>query len=281
MLNIRTIALFILVLFSSAAMAEGIPDFVKNGNFPANASGSAPHGAEYYAKKYAGGPPDQKNFGPSFLVSNSLYKGEDDNLFIPIPLLYYKVDRFLISGLTAKYEVVSDRFTTLSAFGQWRFDGYKPGDSTFLAGMEQRKRGFDGGLELKLSNRASENVTFSFATDLSGNHKGNEIKLSYGKTFRNNRTIITPTVGVKLQSNDVTRYYYGVRAAEATAARPVYSPGAATSFFAGANIIHPLSDRWTLFALVNFEKLSSEISDSPIVDAGHRALLISGIMYNF
>lgn len=281
MLNTRTFTLFVMVLFSAVAVAQGIPDFVKNGNFAPDGSGRPPHGAEYYAKKYAGGAPDQKDFGPGFLVSNSLYKGEDDNLFIPIPLLYYKVNRFLISGLTAKYEVVSNRFTTLSAFGQWRFDGYKPGDSVFLAGMEQRKRGFDGGLELKLSNRASENVTFSFATDLSGNHNGNEIKLSYGKTFRNNRTIITPTVGVKLQNSDVTRYYYGVKPAEATAARPFYRPGAATVFFAGASVIHPLNDRWTIFALVNFEKLSSEISDSPIVDAKHRALLISGIMYNF
>lgn len=277
----RTFALIVMILFSSvAASAQGIPDFVKNMNLSPGA-GNEHRGAEYYAKKYAGGAPDQKNFGPGFLVSNSLYKGEDDNLFIPIPLLYYKANRFLISGLTAKYEVVSDRFTKISVFGQWRFDGYKPGDSPFLAGMAQRKRGFDGGLELKLSNRASENVTFSFAADLSGNHKGNEIKVSYGKTFRRNKTIITPTVGVKLQSNDVIRYYYGVKPAEATATRPFYNPGAATSFFAGTNIIHPLNDRWTVFALVNFEKLSSEISDSPIVDAGYRAMLISGIMYNF
>jgi len=55
MLFMRTFALISIILFSSVvASAQGMPDFVKNGNFPPDSSVSAPHGAEYYAKKYAG-----------------------------------------------------------------------------------------------------------------------------------------------------------------------------------------------------------------------------------
>ncbi len=275
----RFTASILLVVLASVAFAQGMPAGVSGQQY--YSEGSAPKGAEYYARRYSGRRPDQTSIGPGFLLSNSLYKGEDDNLFIPIPLLNYRANRFSISGITAKYEIFSNRSTTLNALGQWRFDGYEASDSDFLAGMAERKRGFDGGVELRFADRSSGYVNIALVTDLSGNHKGNEARLSYGRTIRNDRTIYTPSIGIKYQCDDVTRYYYGVRPGEATAQRPFYNPSAAVNYYVGTNVIHPVGDRWTLFVLFNFEKLSGEISDSPIVDASYRALLITGLMYNF
>lgn len=227
-----------------------------------------------------GQPPSTISAGPGFIFSNSLYRGADDNVFIAIPMVYYRTPDFEVRGNQLSLRLFGNEDIEFRAIGSWRFDGYKESDSPFLAGMNKRKRSVDVGGQMTVKH-GSSNISLSFLTDLLNNHEGNEARLTYSLSFRRERTIISPSISLIYRSQNLIDYYYGVRATEAIANRPFYNPSNAYSVSAGLSLVHPISDRWTFNGIFAYEHLPNEIRNSPIVDVDHRFTAITGLVYGF
>ena len=66
-------------------------------------------------------------------------------------------------------------------------------------------------------------LDLTFAADVSGTHGGYLAGLSYGYPLEIGPVRVKPKVGLKWQSADVLRYYYGVGAPDVRPARPLHA----------------------------------------------------------
>ena len=117
--------------------------------------------------------------------------------------------------------------------------------------------------------------------DILGKHDGHILSLSYGKTFRRKNLTLTPSVGLKWQSENFVNYYYGVRSKESRSSRPTYHPSDALNPFMSLRLTYKLNEKWNIFSSFRYQWLDNEISNSPIVDQSYQTSLMFGFMYVF
>jgi outer membrane protein len=110
--------------------------------------------------------------------------------------------------------------------------------------------------------------------------RGSEVRLGYRYPWRSGRWLVQPYAALGSRSAQLNDYYYGVRAAEATAQRPAYEAGSGTSAELGVYALYRLSERWRLLAGATLTHLPATVGASPIVE--HRTLgtLSLGAMYD-
>ncbi len=116
--------------------------------------------------------------------------------------------------------------------------------------------------------------------EVSGRHGGfvSDFSISYPTKF--DRGFIVPRISAVYESQDHTRYYFGVSEAEATPERPVYKPGSSLNSKAQVRVGYALSPKWLLSATLGIEWLGSEITDSPIVGRDRIWFGNVGLAYN-
>ncbi len=217
--------------------------------------------------------------GPGVVMTSKPYKGMDAKAY-PIPLIMYKSGRFFISGATAGYRLLAGESWTFDAVGKWRFDGYDEDDSDDLEGMGDRHMTVDiGGAFSVFGDWGTLKVTA--LKDALSEYDGEEMSVSYSRTFQEDKLGITPFVGFSWLSNDLADYYYGVRSDETKVGRPAYSAGSGVNWFAGLGTDYKLDEKWSLFAQFSYEWLNNEITDSPIVDDDYEISILAGAMYKF
>ncbi len=217
--------------------------------------------------------------GPGVVVTTKPYKGTDSKVY-PIPIITYTNGRFFIRGAMAGYRLLADDSWALDATGQWRFDGYEPDDSDDLDGMHERHMTVDAGAALSLFGDWGT-AKLSFLNDILSQHDGQELRLTYSKTFEGDKISTTPFVGLSWLSGDLIDYYYGVRSDEAQAGRAAYNAGDGVNWLAGVATNYQLDEQWSLFGSISYEWLNSEITDSPIVDDDYKISILAGAMYKF
>jgi outer membrane protein len=76
-------------------------------------------------------------------------------------------------------------------------------------------------------------------------------------------------------------YYYGVRSKESLPSRPKYNASDALNPFISLQLTYKISERWDIFSNFKYQRLDSEISDSPIVDQSYKTSLMFGLIYGF
>jgi outer membrane protein len=111
-------------------------------------------------------------------------------------------------------------------------------------------------------------------------HTGSISQLVLSWPIEWSRGYLVPSVEATYQSSDYADYYYSVTAAEATASRPQYAPGAATNTALRIRWGYELSNDWLLSGRLGVELLDSEISASPIVDRDRIWSATLGLAYN-
>jgi outer membrane protein len=214
-----------------------------------------------------------------FTYKNALYR-DDDSSALPVPLIMLEKGQFFIKGRTAGYRVYQDERLAFDVIGQWRFDGYDDDDSDYLDGMDDRKMTIDGGAALTVFDGWGQ-TTFSMVTDLLSRHSGQELALTYSKTFRCDKWSLTPSAGVRFYTSSLGDYYYGVQPDEAVAGRGAYDVGDSLNPFAGLSVTYSFNEKWYALTSVRYTWLDDEITDSPIVEDHRDLLLMTGLLYTF
>ena len=168
----------------------------------------------------------------------------------------------------------------LDVVAQARLEGFDASDIP-IAGLQDRRKSVDLGAVLTLSGEAGK-LEFTGLTAAMGRSGGQELALNYGYPIAAGRVRITPRVGVRWWSSDLTDYYYGIRPKEVAQGAPaVYVPSSAWVPEVGVNVIAPLSRRWALWGALRYQHLPSSIADSPLVSKSSAGTLIVGVSYAF
>lgn len=114
----------------------------------------------------------------------------------------------------------------------------------------------------KLSLTAKADVT-----DASG---GYEVALLYQAAFDRWGGALVPSVGVSYWSGDLSDYYYGTLPKEVAAGVVSYQPGSAIVPNLGVAFLRTMPKNWLFFAGLQYQWLSDDILDSPLVDPSAR-----------
>jgi len=144
-------------------------------------------------------------------------------------------------------------------------DGYKPGDSSFLAGMSERKSGLWLGARAQAATGWAH-FSAQWSGDASGHSEGQRFTLSVEHRFTLGELGISPRLSPLWSDGKTHQYSYGVPAAEATAQRPAYSPGAGVDIEVGLRLNYRIAPKPVLFADLGVRSLGSAVRNSPLVD---------------
>lgn len=233
----------------------------------------------------AQGPPPQTglrwSLGLGAVSSPKPYKGADADI-MPIPFLELSYKRFYFQGIRFGYKLVDGAELDLDVRGRYRFAGYSPDDSPYLAGMAERQGTVDGGLALEWR-RGRFGVAASVFADLLGRSNGVEtgVDVSWAQPFADRKLLVTPSVGLEWQGAGLVDYYYGVRPEEALPGRPAYEGEAMLTTRAALSLLWRASARVAVIALVRADRLDDDVRDSPIVDQSRAVFAMAGFTYRF
>ena len=215
--------------------------------------------------------------GAGVSVEQSPYVGGKDSMEV-LPLLFVQMGRFYLRGPTLGAELYDGGDLSVSAGISLDFADSDRGDSPQLADMAELDDVWLGEVEVSYEADWGE-LDFSLAADVSGTHDGYLAGLSYGYPLELGGLQIEPEVGVEWHSARVNRYYYGVGAGDVRSDRPFYEPDAGMNYELGVTVTYPFAKRHALSLEVKAERLSSEVSDSPIIDRDNVASV--GVSYLF
>ena len=217
--------------------------------------------------------------GAGAAVFSSPFKGADD-IVVPVPYFGYEGDRLSIGPFNGSYRTASTSGVTVSAITMLRFQLTDPEDSPFLEGMSKRRATVEGGMAADLKAGPGA-FRLEAQADLLGKHGGGQVSLGYGVGFPIGRLEVMSRAAVSWQSAELVDYYYGVRASEATAARPAYKAGDALVPSIGVDFSYPITRRTSLVAFTYAEFLPEAVTNSPIVSDKVAGQIIIGAIHRF
>lgn len=197
---------------------------------------------------------------------------KDETLVIPVGNLEY--GRFSFRGVEAAYRLTGDGSWFAQVIVRPRFDGLKPEDSPFLAGMEERKLSLDAGVRFGYGTRRYI-VAVDAVTDVLGRSDGQEVGVSLTLPRRYGKFVVTPSLGMAWVSSKLADYYYGVRPEEALPQRPAYRVSDTWDAEASVLLSYDIAPRWSIYLVASADWLGEDIKDSPIVD---QEIAVSGVL---
>jgi len=226
---------------------------------------------------------DQDEFkfglGGALITQDEGYKDVgSETQFVPAIAIEY--GNFRLLGPYASYTFFKTERIELAATGMLRLDGYEQDDSDIFKGMEDRDMSFDFGIEAEVDTDFGE-FGLKYIQDVTNTHDGYEATLSYGIPLRVEKGQVVPYVAVSLASEDLANYYYGVKAAEATADRSFYQVDRATNFEIGIKSDWFFGKNHMIKADASYTSFDSAIKDSPLVDKSGSFQLLLGYVYVF
>ena len=225
---------------------------------------------------------DEPSFqiGLGVATSTSPYKGIS-NVTIPLPDIELTYESLFIEGITVGYNVYDTKTLQIGAVLLPSLLGYKSNDSDSLKGMKNRNMSLEGGLRLKY-NFENSYITSTISRDISDTTDGYSFNTAYNYTlFETENAGLSVYAGFEYLSDKKSNYYYGVKASEATLARPYYHADGALNTYIGLTQIFAFSQTWSIIANVEYTRFDNTIYKSPIVDDHYQLAGYLSLLYRF
>lgn len=155
--------------------------------------------------------------------------------------------------------------------------GFKAGDGARLAGMATRRDSIEAGPSFEWETSIAS-LNLAWFGDVTGASKGQSLRASVYKQFVNtSQWDLGAYASVERASAKVTNYYFGVPAAEATAARALYAPGAATQVSVGMSGAWKFTPGYSLLMGVQNTRIGGAAANSPIVETRNAPMAYMGL----
>ncbi|MDN7125686.1 MipA/OmpV family protein [Pseudidiomarina sp. 1APP75-32.1] len=117
--------------------------------------------------------------------------------------------------------------------------------------------------------------------DISNIHNGHEAHLRLTDTFRYQMFAWAFELGATYKSKETVSYYYELRPDEIGTIHTGYNARAGVNYHARALFDYPLSDHWSAIAVVEYNRLASNIADSPFLNDNEYWGGFVGVNYRF
>ena len=213
------------------------------------------------------------------------YKGVDTK-YIPTPVVFFDNHIFYVRwsqvGVYFLGAKEDDFIWAFSITAQPRPNGYNSSDSEYLAGMENRDSTIEGGLEFMIK-KGDNRLHILALTDLLNKHEAYLIKTELATKFKLKKLSFYPSVIGFYQSSDFLDYYYGVQKKEVdtTINRGYYKPNAGYQIALQTYIEYPITKKLSTLLNIRADRLSNEVTDSPIVDKNYYYSGMLSLIYTF
>lgn len=212
-------------------------------------------------------------------TSADLYRDYDGGVSV-YPWLYYQGDRLAFDRNELSYALLRTESWSLAPALTLNFNGYDSKDSQFLTGMSKRSDSVLLGVRGKFEVGWLESELY-VAWDAGGSN-GTVVEFEVGVDAPlGSRAFVYANLGAKYANNRFNNYFFGVTAAEATAARPAYNARSSISPTAEIGISYDLGSRWVLGLEVEYQKFPSAVTDSPIVGKRSLTQVQLGVAYRW
>ena len=217
--------------------------------------------------------------GPVFVPK---YPGGKQTQILPLPIAYveYK-DWFYVDLFRAGAYVWGSQDKKQGiAFSVEPRMGFTSGDGPKLTGMAKRRSGVSGGPTYNAEGDWGA-VSVGYFADLSDASRGGYFDALYNRRLlKDDHWDLSGTIQVSSWNSKMTNYYFGVKAEEATAARPLYTAGASTQATLWLTGQYNLSREYAAMFGGNVTRLGSAAAASPIVERRLVPLLYIGFGVN-
>jgi len=197
-----------------------------------------------------------------------------------LPLNVYAGEHAYLHSDRVGLKLDVDEDQRLDVFLAHRFEGTplsRP--PAVLEGMALREMGTDFGVGYR---RRMEWGTLSVEAlrNVDGASRGSEARLRLEKEVRRGNLRLWPQAVLSLRDRRLNDYYYGVRATEATAARPAYVAGSGLNLQLALYAGYPLGGHWLLLGGISVTQWAGAVTGSPIVAGGTQAAATFGLLYD-
>lgn len=222
--------------------------------------------------------PDGVSLGVGMLVTKGILLGEDARTYV-VPTVGYAGERLFVTGISGGVHLYKSRGFALDVLLSARLDGWDADDlsASELAevGIDRdllvnRKNELDAGFGASYSSSNWGKVSVTAKADVTDASGGYEVALLYQAAFEWWGGALIPSVGVSYWSDDLSDYYYGTLPQEIAAGVPSYQPGSAIVPNLGLTFLHTMPKNWLFFSGLQYQWLSDDILDSPLVDPSAR-----------
>ena len=147
-----------------------------------------------------------------------------------------------------------------------------------LAAMALREQGTDLGFGYR-QRVAWGTLGVEFLHNVDDASRGSEVRLRLVEEVRRGELRLWPQAMLSWRSRTLNDYYYGVRVAEADAARPAYAAGSGLNLELALYASYPLSRNWRLLGGLSATQWSASVRASPIVENRLQAAATFGLLY--
>ena len=227
----------------------------------------------------------QWGLGIGVIAKQDAYKGIDRETKA-VPWLRFENEYLEFNGLGLEVKLPGLQLGEGSQikFGivaKAELSGYEAKDAPILAGMAERKGGFWAGGKAEWENEFVD-LSAEWTADASGHSKGRKFSLGVEKKWHlGEHTMVMPYVTAHWLDKKYVDYYYGVRAAEATAGRAAYVGKGGVNVDVGLRTMYRFDEHHSMLLDVGITRLAKEIKASPLVDRSRTSRVILGYMYSF
>ncbi|KAA9001349.1 MipA/OmpV family protein [Affinibrenneria salicis] len=222
------------------------------------------------------------SLGLSAGVANSPYR-ETDPVAFPLPLVGYEGDILFFHGLKGGAHLWKDDVNQFDLFAAYDPRQFRPKDSDDLRMKRLDKRDSTAlaGVEYTLRTHFGH-FNASVAHDILDNSDGIIANAAYMYPIKLNDWEIRPKIGVRWDSEDQNKYYFGVSQSESgRSGLAAYQPGDSFTPYAELAVHYHVSESWNTFVSARYESLPDEVKNSPMVDKSGVGVVSAGFTYTF
>ncbi|PLX15295.1 MAG: hypothetical protein C0601_13340 [Candidatus Muiribacterium halophilum] len=216
-------------------------------------------------------------YGFMSVYKTSIFKDMDGDItFIPIPPGVGRIMTMLARPV--QINISESKNILIRTHLEYYRAPYEPGDFPLSVGMEKRSGSLLTGISLKLKKNP---IKLNIATDVLSKSDGTKIELFYDHSLvRTRKKSSTLQLGFKYYDKDLSDYYFGVTANEATINRNLYIADSSIIPSISYNVRQMLTPKRTLMYGVETNFYDNEIKDSPLVDESYSLRFVFGILWN-
>jgi outer membrane protein len=215
-------------------------------------------------------------------ANESPYRDTDPTV-LPLPLVGYENDYLFFHGVKGGVHLWKDDVNQFDIFAAYDPRQFRPKDSDDrqMKRLDKRDSTAVAGLEYTLRTDFGH-FNASIAGDVLDNSDGITANGSYQYPIKLNEWEILPGVGVRWDSKDQNKYYFGVSQSESRrSGLASYEPGDSFTPYAELAAHYHLSPVWDTFVSARYEALPDEVKNSPMVNKNGIGVISAGFSYSF